>query len=261
MGFVNNDSGLTNNLKISWTDIGREYLIGLRANRKSGLIIKKFSLSDKDINYTVKDQDYINLIPNITGVENRCINGNKHTSQHSLLNVLESQVLSYKNYSFEIVPTRTTREPSNLNCLETNVYDILVDNISIFNQKLPLPLLTNNINDVIFYVKSDFQSNVSVTEPNIIRLNNLSENAIVSDNGLNRCNWGFNTFISEELIQLNNPASSTTINYSVNISNRCEKSAVECSDYYSNLALDYNLSIGTILDCFVCKFDGFDDGC
>lgn len=258
MGFVINDSGFTNELKISWTKIGREYLIGSRPNRKKGLIVKKFALSDVDINYNVTDQDYIDLIPNITGVENRCINGNVVVDQKFLLEINDSNEFNYKNYTITITPSSGRIRGD---CNEINLYDLTIDGVSIFNQKIPYSVISNNFNDILFYVKSAYLSNIFLNG-NIISLNNIPTDSVVADNSNIRCNNGFNSLISESIINISTPSSSgETINYaSINISNRCE-SSINCSLYYSEYALSSDVKIHTIKDCYVCKFDDFANPC
>lgn len=88
MGYVDNNfiDDIINggNLTISWTKIGREYLIGKKKNRKAGLTIIYFAVSDVDTNYKILTR--ADLIPNITGEEGFCINGNLRDNMFYLIN-------------------------------------------------------------------------------------------------------------------------------------------------------------------------------
>lgn len=88
MGYVGNNfiNDIINSgeLSISWTKIGREYLIGKKKNRKVGLTITYFTVSDIDTNYKILTR--ADLIPNITGEEYFCINGNLRDNAFYLIN-------------------------------------------------------------------------------------------------------------------------------------------------------------------------------
>lgn len=73
MGYIQGTSGFTcvGNLTITWTAIGREYLMGKKPRSNSR--IQYFSLSDNDINYISAIKPTFNFIPNITGKEDTCL--------------------------------------------------------------------------------------------------------------------------------------------------------------------------------------------
>ena len=68
-------------LEVYWTDIGREYLIGKKQNRKKGIKVSYFSLGDSDCNYLVSDEPNnflpIDFVPDIAGDVDSCLKGTK----------------------------------------------------------------------------------------------------------------------------------------------------------------------------------------
>ncbi len=136
MGYVNNIGILsgttcTKELSISWTKLGREYLIGKRAGRKKGITIKYFSLQDKDINYNTDLNNRDSFVPNITGIDNQCINGNLVDEVQSLVNLNKEGLILVKDFNIYLKDNE-----NDANCPTNQViYDAFIDGVSIFKTK------------------------------------------------------------------------------------------------------------------------------
>lgn len=73
MGYLPSNGVLCfNDFDVFWTDIGRDYLIGKRPNKK-GLIITSFSLGDNDCNYLIAPVPKTSFITDITGNHKPCL--------------------------------------------------------------------------------------------------------------------------------------------------------------------------------------------
>lgn len=74
MGFLPASiSGFTcvNDLSITWTDLGRKYLISRKEKERT--LVYFFSLSDRDKDYTNVFEPESGFVPDLTGDHNRCL--------------------------------------------------------------------------------------------------------------------------------------------------------------------------------------------
>jgi hypothetical protein len=134
MGYTPNDSYLsgvtcTDTIYVSWTKIGREYLIGSRANRKAGLTVSYFTLGDSDMNYLNTAEIINGFIPNVTGEDTLCLNGTSTDDITYKVNLNDNSQIIVK--SFNIFIPISTNNPAGCT-LQSLIYNIFYDGINIF---------------------------------------------------------------------------------------------------------------------------------
>ncbi len=123
-----NNITCTKDLLLSWTKVGREYLIGKKKGRKKGIRIVYFSLGDSDENYYVDDQLSTGFIPNITGNEHFCINGNLRNDITHKLNYQKQGLTLLKDYTIVLTDLNNAG-----GCPITSLlYNITIDGVSVF---------------------------------------------------------------------------------------------------------------------------------
>lgn len=285
MGYTNKNNGVlsgstcTKPFTISWTKIGREYLIGKRKGRKSGLTVKYFTLGDSDNNYKVNLAPKVGFIPNITGEEGFCINGNLNESIKYNLNVNKEGLAIIKNYN--IVFNRTTNN-TNTCTINNLLYDIYFNTTSMFTTKPDyftlLPDSTfNSITDIITYsnsikgyFKPEYQDIINVgytflpvnnsnSSPLkitgiIFTIQGISFSSNITDNSTSICNNLIQSSISYDQQVITNPNIIDTINYSTYILPDCVDIDVinYCKELYGKPL--FTLTTVQLMDLANCTF-------
>lgn len=274
-------------LEVYWTDIGREYLIGKKQNRKKGIKVSYFSLGDSDCNYLVSDEPNnflpIDFVPDITGDVDSCLKGTKGKIKSNLY-LLPKHLIKTKQYTIKLIDnTNNSFNSCNINDLNYNIY---INNVSIFNYEFnykkytgsDLIFLTqqdaqnyvdNNIktnikpefiNNVVFSVGINKNTNNTFTLFNplfIITTNSFNDN--VTDNSTSICGNNLKTTINFNSVTISNP--NADVIEIENYSNRttisgCDSVYLDCSAYYGIYAFS-SVDMKSIWGCITSEFDGW----
>lgn len=285
MGYNNKNIGslsgstCTKPFTISWTKLGREYLIGKKQGRKAGITVKFFALGDSDTNYYTKSILKSGLVPNITGVYDECINGNLRDDINFKVNLNKEGLILLKDYSIVIPKNTNSANGCPTSALQYQIYlngnNILNTSIGYFDL---LPQTTfNTVTDINNYGNSlvnsvllDYQNITSFVYsyevvPNTIiyritgltiKINNLNFTDSITDNSTTICNnviQSMITFIQKTIID---PNFVENMNMNGVVLPDCT-GQFDCSDYYPELVTAETFTLGTILDCIASEFDGW----
>lgn len=264
---------------ISWTKLGREYLIGKKQGRKSGITVRFFSLGDSDANYYTKSVLKSGLVPSITGVQNECINGNLRDDILFKINLNKQGLILLKDYS--IVIPKNNNDPSS--CPNSALqYNVFLNNISILNTTIDYFTLLpsnpfNTINDInnygnnlITFVNNQYQSDILFSYsyeliPNTIlyritgltiKINNLSFTDFITDNSNTICNNLIQSVIVFTQKTIENPNFVENMNMNGMVLPDCT-GEFDCADYYPELSKAETFKLETILDCIASEFEGW----
>lgn len=245
MGYVSTNIGdltggtCTRPIKLAWTKIGREYLIGKRANRKKGITIKYFSVGDSDINYQVADNNLVGFVPNITGIEDDCLIGTMKDSFEYNVNYNREGLIIVKDLTINFNDNPSTL----IGCTPSSLlYDIYLNGVTILKQQFNYNYLfapstfyslidiDNKKNDILTnYITNSILSNIDLTintietsvgsgvytiQGYIIKIKDQSSSLLISDNSSSICNnlIKSNTTIEQKVIS--NPSLVVTENVS-----------------------------------------------
>lgn len=293
MGFIKEDNIIDwcdMNLNIYWTDIGKKYLYGGKNGRKTGIRATYFSLGDSDTNYNVSDNPILelphNFVPDISGFESNCLLGTKHNFINNHINFLSANLIKTKKYYINLIDnTNQSTNSCNINDL---IYKIFYNGSNIFiNDKIYSVYTAKNIDfrtkldaedyinkNIINNIDASFVNNVSVVsgiKQNIDNTYSISNigfiittnvfNDQVGDNESYICSNSLNTEIRFETVITSNPNPSNFINNS----NQTQilgcgdviPTTIDCSQYYSISAFNFNVELSEIWECIVSNFDGW----
>lgn len=292
MGFINDNITDACNLdvKVYWTDKGKQYLSGSLKGRKVGTKVMYFTLGDDDTNYNISYQPGNilphNFIPDISGTDPNCLDGTKHNYINYPLNFLSENLIKTKRYTIDL--TDNTK-PSTINCTpDTLIYKLYFNNDNIFlndksyqvytayNQVFYTKVdaqnyITNNITNNI---KSTYENNVSVVSgikqntDNTYTITNIGFVIItedttqqVTDNVTDICNNSLSSTIKFETVIVSDPNPTNIVNNSSQtIILGCGDPVVtdiDCTPYYTISAFTFTTTIDTIYHCIVSNFGGW----
>lgn len=274
-------------LEVYWTDIGREYLIGKKINRKKGIKALYFSLGDSDCNYLVSDEPNnflpIDFVPDIAGDVNSCLKGTKNSIKSNIY-LLPKNLIKTKQYIIKLNDnTNSTITSCDINSL---LYQLNINNISIFNNNLNYKTYTGSDkifltqkdaqnyidNNIKTNIKSEFINNVSYS----VGINKNTNNTFtlfnpmfiiitdsftdnVTDNSTTICGNNLNTIINFTSIAISNP--NADVIQTENYSNRttisgCDSVYLDCSSYYGIYAFS-SVDMESIWGCITSEFEGW----
>lgn len=292
MGFVSKISGsitISGNTSLcskpiflSWTKVGREYLIGKKPGRKKGILVKYISLGDSDTNYFNTNLKRSGYIPNISGQEDECINGTWKSESSNLINLNKVGLSIVKDFIINLdLNSNVDITSCNLNDLK---YDLFINSISVFSQlpdyySLFTPNVTyNSINEIQDYYVNTFNfflpsikqiisvdsirheklSNTAYKITGVtFKLNTLPNGTVLSDSAVYSCNNSILSNITDIQKVIINPQVIDTVNAGSVIVPDCSSFSDDCSIYYSIDALDMDVDLSEIYNCIVSEFDGW----
>jgi hypothetical protein len=287
MGYVSINIGdlsgntCTRPIKLAWTKIGREYLIGKRNNRKKGITIKYFSISDSDINYSETNKNLVGFVPNITGIENDCLVGTLKDSFKYNVNLNREGLILVRDLNI----TFNNNPSTLLGCTpESLIYDIYLNGVSIlkqqFNYNYLFPnntfytnselqtkqndIIENYINDSVIGLytitintsETSIGSGLYIINSYTITTNNKTIDSSFSDNSNSICNNLIKSNISYIQKIITNPNLIVTENTGSFFIPPC--GSQDCSLYYGSLASTQEVQITQIIDCIISNFDDWE---
>ncbi len=289
MGYVNiatnnilSNQNCCKNLTISYTKIGREYLSGIKSNRQEGIKIKYFSLGDNDKDYNNIIQLKSGFIPNITGEDTGCLNGNfRNDIDYPIFHFSTNEIVikSYKiTFLFDKIINYYSPSTNNIEyIISINQQSIFKNNIKL-EQLLGLGLTFFTESDAINYftnIKNNYikpellpyitlnptlfpNNNGYIISDYYIDIAHLKSSDVVIDNSivLNSNNVSLSS-LEFTKVRVPNPNAINNINFNTSIIPPCDAIPTDCSIYYDMSALDETVSIATVYDCIISNFDGW----
>lgn len=290
MGFIFSDSSDACNLplEIYWTDLGREYLIGKKSNRKKGISVKYFTLGDSDCNYIISEEPNNmlppNFVPDAAGDVTNCLKGTKDNILKSNVYLLPQHLIKTKQYTITLTDnTNNSTASCQINDL---IYKIYLNGSNIFINDLIYSVYTGG--GRIFLTEQDAQTYVDnniIANINSLYINNVSFTVginkntngtfslfnpmfiiitdaftdLVADNSTSICSNSLKTNISFSTAVISDPNAGTPAidDYSVNTKiSGCDSVVVDCSAYYNIYAFS-STPLTNIWDCIVSNFSGW----